>query len=620
MLHELTPTELASCADPQPLWKAVWHRFPECQVELTMARLCGENLVSVLRGETDPLQLVFPEGTLTAAEHLYQDSPALRPSNLLAQKAVTEIVRRLPPGRALRVLEIGGGTGGLAGFLLPVLPAYATQYVFTDVSARFLGHAQQRFTRFPFVECRTFDIERNAAEQGIEPHAFDLVVASDVLHATRDLGSTLDRVRGLLGTGGLLLMLEVTRPWLHTTLVFGLLPGWWLFEDSDVRPLEPVVPMRQWQALLERAGFDSTQGFADAPDAATAQHSLILARAADVPAARGRTLAPRPDADPKVWLVLSDRGGPTRSSAGAQLAVDLEARGDRVIQVTVGADFARGGASVFTILPGKPNDMRRLLAAVGRVTKYLAGVVHFGSLDLATDAAIADESIVDSARAGCVGALHLVQALATADELAVGGLWLVTRAAQGLDGANMDGVIQSPLWGLGRVAVSEYQNLRCVRIDLATASAAEIAMLAAELTDGEAGEDELALHVELRYVRRLTAVSTASLHATGQPAASLADPFRLELAQPGLPDSLTARPLVRQPPGPIEIEIEFAAARLAETRLNHHGGLEHGGGRDQADRIVSDAPLEVRRLGLVERDRHDRGRVDHHQRGSPLSS
>jgi acyl transferase domain-containing protein/acyl carrier protein/phospholipid N-methyltransferase len=562
MLHELTPTELASRADPQPLWKAVWHRFPECQVELTMARLCGENLVSVLRGETDPLQLVFPEGTLTAAEHLYQDSPALRPSNLLAQKAVTEIVRRLPPGRALRVLEIGGGTGGLAGFLLPVLPAHATQYVFTDVSARFLGHAQQRFTRFPFVECRTFDIERNAAEQGIEPHAFDLVVASDVLHATRDLGSTLDRVRGLLGTGGLLLMLEVTRPWLHTTLVFGLLPGWWLFEDSDVRPLEPVVPMPQWQALLERAGFDSTQGFADAPDAAAAQHSLILARAADVPAARGRTLAPRPDADPKVWLVLSDRGGPTRSSAGAQLAVDLEARGDRVIQVTAGADFARGGASVFTIRPDKPNDMRRLLAAVSRETKHLAGVVHFGSLDLATDAAIADESIVDGARAGCVGALHLVQALATADELAVGGLWLVTRAAQGLDGANMDGVIQSPLWGLGRVAGSEYQNLRCVRIDLATASAAEIAMLAAELTDGEAEEDELALHGELRYVRRLTAVSTASLHATGQPAASLADPFRLELAQPGLPDSLTARPLVRRAPGPIEIEIEIAAAGL----------------------------------------------------------
>jgi len=562
MLHELTPTELASRADPQPLWKAVWHRFPECQVELTMARLCGENLVSVLRGETDPLQLVFPESTVTAAEHLYQDSPALRPSNLLAQKAVTEIVRRLPPDRALRVLEIGGGTGGLTGFLLPVLPAHATQYVFTDVSARFLGHAQQRFTRFPFVECRTFDIERNAAEQGIEPHAFDLVVASDVLHATRDLGSTLNRVRGLLGAGGLLLMLEVTRPWLHTTLVFGLLPGWWLFEDSDVRQFEPVVPMRQWQALLGRAGFDSTHGFADAPDAATAQHSLILARAADVPAVRGRAPAPRPDADPNVWLVLSDRGGPTRSSAGAQLAVDLEARGDRVIQVTAGADFARSGASVFTIRPDKPNDMRRLLAAVSRETKHLAGVVHFGSLDLATDAAMPNESIVDGARAGCVGALHLVQALATAGELAVGGLWLVTRAAQGVDGANMDGVIQSPLWGLGRVAGSEYQNLRCVRIDLATASAAEIAMLAAELTDGEAEEDELALHGELRYVRRLTAVSTATLHATGQPAASLADPFRLELAQPGLPDSLTARPLVRRAPGAIEIEIEIAAAGL----------------------------------------------------------
>ena len=72
--------------------------------------------------------------------------------------------------------------------------------------------------------------------------------------------------------------------------------------------------------------------------------------------------------------------------------------------------------------------------------------------------------------------------------------------------------------------------------------------------------------------------------------------------------------------GLVQPEIKFAAARFAKTGLNHHGGLEHRGGRDQAHRVAGDAPLELGRFGLVERDRHDRRRVDHHQRGNPLSS
>ena len=69
------------------LWKALWDEFPECQAEVMLLRLCGENLPAVLRGEIDPLNLLFPEGALTTAEILYQDSPNFRLNNLLVQKA-----------------------------------------------------------------------------------------------------------------------------------------------------------------------------------------------------------------------------------------------------------------------------------------------------------------------------------------------------------------------------------------------------------------------------------------------------------------------------------------------------------------------------------------------------
>ena len=87
----------------------------------------------------------------------------------------------------LRILELGGGTGGMTSFILPVLPENCTEYVFTDVSSHFVARAQQRFAHYPFVRCRTLDIERDPREQGFDPHSFDLIVASDVLHATQEL-------------------------------------------------------------------------------------------------------------------------------------------------------------------------------------------------------------------------------------------------------------------------------------------------------------------------------------------------------------------------------------------------------------------------------------------------
>ena len=123
MLKELSADEMAATEEPQRLWKAAWNEFPECQVELELLRICGEQLPAVLRGHVDPLNLIFPEGELTATEHLYQDSPSFRFINLLAEKTIFgDRPRRLPKGKSLRILEVGGGTGESTSYILPVLP------------------------------------------------------------------------------------------------------------------------------------------------------------------------------------------------------------------------------------------------------------------------------------------------------------------------------------------------------------------------------------------------------------------------------------------------------------------------------------------------------------------
>ena len=272
------------------------------------------------------------------------------------QKAIAEIARRLPKGKALRILEIGGGTGGTTSFVLPVLPEHCTEYVFTDVSPRFMAHAQHKFAQYPFVQFRTLDIERDPLEQGFDAHSFDVIIASDVLHATQDLRKTLDRVKQLLGSCGTLVLLELTRPWLITTLVFGLLKGWWLFEERPPagRALRFAGAMEE---LAARGGIQRARSASPIARTPTARSIRSFSRAVrNCPHRRHwRRKLPR---SREPGCCSPTRALPDRPSAGAELALKLRERGDRVIEVTHGAEFRQWLDRAFTIRAGDPDDMR----------------------------------------------------------------------------------------------------------------------------------------------------------------------------------------------------------------------------------------------------------------------
>ena len=56
---------------------------------------------------------------------------------------------------------------------------------------------------------RSLDIERDPTVQGFDNRHFDVVIAANVLHATRDLRETFRHVRRLLAPQGLLVLLEI---------------------------------------------------------------------------------------------------------------------------------------------------------------------------------------------------------------------------------------------------------------------------------------------------------------------------------------------------------------------------------------------------------------------------
>jgi SAM-dependent methyltransferase len=160
--------------------------------------------------------------------------------------------------------------------VLEVLPPERTVYDFTDLSDLFLARAEGKFAAYPFVRYGRLDVENEPAAQGYARHGFDVVLAANAIHATRDLPQALRHVRELLAPGGLLLLYETTRHprWFDVTV--GLIEGWQRFAD-DLRADHPVLAVEQWQTLLRAAGFTDVAAFPEAAWVAdlTFQHILI---------------------------------------------------------------------------------------------------------------------------------------------------------------------------------------------------------------------------------------------------------------------------------------------------------------------------------------------------------
>ncbi|KAF5553596.1 polyketide synthase [Fusarium napiforme] len=172
----------------------------------------------------------------------------------------SQFLRILPHTRpTLRVLEVGAGTGGTTETILQGLPqvhglpAYSV-YTFTDISAGFFPAAKIRFSNASNMEFKVLDVTQDPLEQGFQSRTYDLIVATNVLHATPSLHKTLSNMRTLLKSDGMLLMTELCSLSRLTNYVFGHFSGWWLGEH-DGRPDEPYVTVLRWDQELKSVGF-----------------------------------------------------------------------------------------------------------------------------------------------------------------------------------------------------------------------------------------------------------------------------------------------------------------------------------------------------------------------------
>ncbi|KAK2795949.1 Type I Iterative PKS [Onygenales sp. PD_10] len=228
----------------------------------------GERLASILRGAVQPLEILLENSLLTRS---YEQNPA----NSYGSRVLARLVRHLSNIKPnLSVLEIGAGT---ASATLPVLEELSSEtgelpaflkYTFTDISAGFFENARVKLGKWTErITYRKLDIGQDPVRQGFVPENYDVIIASNVLHATPDIAKTLDHVRTLLKPNGKLLLIEAIthRP---ASLPFALLPGWWLSED-EFRDDEqgPLLSENMWKRVLCSRGFSGVDfAVADFPN------------------------------------------------------------------------------------------------------------------------------------------------------------------------------------------------------------------------------------------------------------------------------------------------------------------------------------------------------------------
>jgi acyl transferase domain-containing protein/NADPH:quinone reductase-like Zn-dependent oxidoreductase/ubiquinone/menaquinone biosynthesis C-methylase UbiE/NADP-dependent 3-hydroxy acid dehydrogenase YdfG/acyl carrier protein len=540
------------------LWNECLGRNPAYYAEFVLVRGCGSRLAEMLRGEVDPLQVLFAHGSLAIPDQLYQDSPNVRHYNRLVAWAVAEFAERFHDERDIRVLEIGAGTGGLTSYVLPELPPGRSKYVFTDVSGHFLLHAQEKFRHCDDIEYRKLDIEADPVEQGLGANEYDLVLASQVLHATKDLRASLKNVRRLLRPGGLLVVLEAVRPVRWVDLSFGLTEAWWSFSDHDLRPDYPLLTLPQWRGLLEQQGFEEVTELSGLDDDTATSAMLVAVTPRWQPEAAAAEASVSPETAVP-WILFADRNG-----VAHRLRDELVARAQRCIMVQPGESYGGAGPGNMELCVGNREHLARLFQGAGGRCR---GVVHLRNLDFPPARNMTTSHLDEALVAGCVDVVHLVQTLGEAFLQDPPQLWIVTSGVHTVvAGDTAAGVAQSAAWGLGRVIANEAPALRTTLVDLSTdPGAEELDLLCAELLrpQEDANEDEVALRGVNRYVHRVQHVRDR-LHCPDFDRRLLAgrQPYRVETSRSGALQTLALFGVDRAKPGPDEIEIHVAASGL----------------------------------------------------------
>ncbi|KAK4199547.1 putative dual specificity polyketide synthase [Triangularia verruculosa] len=246
-------------------------------IDIKLLAAVGENIPAAVRGETTILEHMLVDNML---DDFYKKGLGFARYNSFLSLMVEQFTHRYPHAK---ILEIGAGTGGATKSVLEKIGDKMSSYTYTDVSVGFFDKAAELFRAYSDkMTFKVLDVEKPPSSQGYEPHSYDMVIASNVLHATASLQKTLEHVRQLLKPGGYLMLLELTDNGpIRCGNIMGGLPGWWIGAEIDGRRYAPTITPSEWNTYLRKAGFAGVDACTPKINVLPWPFSIMAAQAVD---------------------------------------------------------------------------------------------------------------------------------------------------------------------------------------------------------------------------------------------------------------------------------------------------------------------------------------------------
>ena len=551
--------------NPEQEMDALIEAHPLYATEMGLIQRCGPGQGGILQGEINPLDLIFPKDDFKAVETLYSDSFSFVRVNKMIKDLVGSLVKDLPEDRTLRILEIGAGTGGTSAGILPNVPADRTEYVYTDVGQVFLNNAKERFSGYSFIEYKYLDIEKDPIEQGYGAHSFDLIVASNVLHATTSLDNTFSNIKKLLSSRGALLFVEVTKESLWVDLSFGTTDGWWCFQDKDLRSEYPLLSQEGWLKFMENQGFSDGITLSDAHNLDESGNSILIAFG---PTLSEDELTPSLPAEKEggAWIIFTDKAG-----LGDELEIQLETRNAKSFTVTPGLEFGQIDDHHYVINPSQKEDYIRVFTEFRALNIECRGILHLWNVDYFGEqptTALLD----DSQLKGCYSVVELLQAYMPSPwQGSQPPIWVITRGSMDVGLEEPLSIAQTSIRGIVRVILSEHVDLKVKILDLSPDCnfSQDAGQILAEF-DFSDDEEEIVYRGRKRFVHRLNKLSETEFEKSVMKQVTPENAvFKLEFSKPGSIDNLQYIERERTKPtfGEVEIKVEASALNFRDVML-----------------------------------------------------
>jgi acyl transferase domain-containing protein len=205
--------------------EAISEKIKNSSIEGKLFVTVGKHIQDIVNGSANPLEIIFRDGLVDNHYQIVCDT--ILCSKYL--KKYLDVAAHKNP--SMKILEVGAGTGSLTKHVLNAMTrdddgksARFLQYDYTDVSESFLENARTKFNAYGSrVQFKTFNVEIDPESQGYELESYDMIVAAwvsnpkvdsehchfscldivaeflkQVLHATRDLNTTVSNVKKLL--------------------------------------------------------------------------------------------------------------------------------------------------------------------------------------------------------------------------------------------------------------------------------------------------------------------------------------------------------------------------------------------------------------------------------------